>query len=82
MTKSNANSKLRKLVSSESLRRTLNKSFRFVIRRVMASGNPKVTDPAAPVQEASVTVTDKTGVNYEFQLMQVSDKSAMTIVRC
>lgn len=39
----------------------------------MASGNQKVTDPVAPVAaEASVTVTDKTGVNYEFQLMQVS----------
>lgn len=41
----------------------------------MASANQKVTDPVAPVEEASVTVTDKTGVNYEFQLMQVSSRS-------
>lgn len=48
----------------------------------MASGNQKVTDPVAPVQEASVTVTDKTGVNYEFQLMQVSSRSELKILRC
>lgn len=45
----------------------------------MASENQKVTDLAPPVQEATddcrpVTVTDKTGVNYEFKLMQVSSR--------
>lgn len=46
----------------------------------MASGNQNVTDLVVPVQEASVTVTDKTGVNYEFQLMQVSFGSGLKII--
>lgn len=49
----------------------------------MASGNQKVTDLVAPVlQEASVTVTDKTGMNYEFQLMQVSSRSELKSGDC